>query len=50
MKNIRPLVFQKNADKSKNKIVIPKFFINKNGNKFYMEVYDDKIILKPIKQ
>ena len=48
MKERRPLVFQKNADKAKNKVVIPQFFINKHGNRFYMEVYEDKIILKPI--
>lgn len=46
----KPLIFQKNADKSKNKVVIPQSFINKHGNQFYMEVYEDKIVLKPIKK
>lgn len=44
------LVYQKNADKTRNKIIIPQGFINKHGNQFYMEIYEDKIILKPIKK
>lgn len=49
-KNGNPLVFQKNAEKSKNKVIIPQFFINKWGNQFYMKVYDDLIVLEPIKK
>lgn len=44
------LILQKNAEKSMNKIVIPKAFIIKHGNKFYMEVYENKIVLIPIKK
>ena len=44
------LILQKNAEKSMNKIVIPKKFVDKWGYQFYMEVYDDKIILKPMKE
>lgn len=44
------LIFQKNADTEKNRVIIPKNFIIKNGRNFYMEVYEDKIILKPIKK
>ena len=44
------LIFQKNADKTMNKIVIPKFIIDNWGREFYMEIYEDKIILKPIKK
>lgn len=33
--------FMKRADKSKNRIVIPKFIIDKYGCDFYLEVYDD---------
>ena len=44
------LILQKNAEKSMNKIVIPKACINKWGNKFYMEIYDNKIILIPMKE
>ena len=41
------LIYQKNADKVFNRVIIPKFFIDKYGRQFYMEVYEDKIILKP---
>lgn len=41
---------QKKADKVMNRIIIPKSFIDKHGKQFYMEVYEDKIILKPIKK
>lgn len=44
------LIFKKNAEKSKNKIIIPQFCINKFGNEFYLEVYEDKMILIPIKK
>ena len=44
------LVYQKNADKLSNKMIIPKAIIQQWGNKFYMEIYKDKIILKPIKK
>lgn len=44
------LIFQKNADIEKNRIIIPKVFIEKFGRQFSMEVYEDKIILKPIKK
>ena len=43
------LVFQKNADKKLNRVIIPKFFIEKFGQSFYMEIYENKIILKPLK-
>ena len=42
------LIFQKNADKVMNRIIIPKFFIDKFGRRFYMYVYEDKIVLKPM--
>ena len=44
------LIYEKNADKVRNKIIIPQNFINEHGHKFYMEIYKDKIILKPIKK
>ena len=44
------LIFQKNADVEKNRVIIPKVFIEKFGRQFSMEVYKDKIILKPIKK
>jgi len=44
------LIYQKNADKILNRIIIPKAFIDAHGRQFYMEVYNDRIILKPIKK
>lgn len=44
------LVYQKNADKTTNKMIIPKAIIEQWGNRFYMEIYNDKIVLKPIKK
>ena len=44
------LIYQKNADKVRNRVIIPQFFIDKHGRSFYMEVYEDKIILIPIKK
>lgn len=41
----------KHADKERNRIIIPKFIIDKYGRDFYLEVYEDgtmKII--PIKK
>jgi hypothetical protein len=43
------LVYQKRTDKTTNKLIIPKAIIEQWGNEFYMEIYQDKIILKPIK-
>lgn len=31
-------------------MIIPKKVIERWGNQFYMEIYEDKIILKPIKK
>ena len=46
--NEKPLlIYQKNADKVLNRIMLPKKFVDKWGREFYMEVYEDKIILKP---
>lgn len=42
--------FQKNADKEKNRIIIPKAIIEQWGNQFYMDIYKDKIVLVPIKK
>lgn len=43
------IVYQKNINKDKNSITIPQEFINKWGYEYYLEMYADKIILKPIK-
>lgn len=44
------LIFQKNADKVLNRVVLPKKFIEKFGYQYYMEVYEDKIILIPVRK
>lgn len=43
-------IFQKNTEKTTNKMRIPKFIVDKWGQRFYMEIYDDMIILKPIRK
>ena len=43
--------FMKKADKTKNRIIIPQFIINKYGSEFYLEFYDDETIkLVPVKK
>lgn len=43
--------FYKKADKVKNRIIMPKFLIEKYGNEFYLEVYSDETIkLVPVKK
>lgn len=44
------LVLIKKADRTLNKIIVPKVFINKWGYDFKMKVYEDKIVLEPIKK
>jgi len=41
--------FLKKIDKS-NKIFIPKVAIEKFGKEYYLEIYEDKMILIPIKK
>ena len=36
--------FMKRADKTLNRIIIPKFIIDKYGREFYLEYYDDETI------
>jgi hypothetical protein len=43
--------FTKRADKTKNRIIIPQFMIDKYGSEFYLELYDDETIkLVPVKK
>ena len=42
--------FFKRAEISKNRIIIPKFYIDKYGRDFYMEIDEEKIIITPIKK
>jgi hypothetical protein len=51
MENVQPtLRLQKNVDSAQNKMVIPRTFVKKWGKSFYMDVYDDKIVIIPIKK
>lgn len=50
MNNKPLLMLQKNADKVLNRIMLPKKFVNKFGRQFYMEVYENKIVLIPIRK
>lgn len=42
------VVYNKHADKEKNRIIIPKVFIDNWGRDYYLEVYKDYIKLVPI--
>ncbi len=44
------MVFQKNVESNTNKMRLPKAIVEQWGKQFYMEIYQDKIILKPIKK
>ncbi len=45
------ITFFKKAEKNKNRIIIPKFYIDKFGRDFYMTIKNNgKIILNPIKK
>lgn len=44
------LLFQKKVEKETGRIIIPRKFIDEHGFNYYMEVYKDKIILRPIKE
>jgi hypothetical protein len=48
---MKPLFrFFKRAEKVKNRIIIPKFLIEKYGRDFYLEIYEDETIkLVPVK-
>lgn len=43
-------MLQKNVEKTTNKIRLPQKVVDRMGNKFYMEVYADKIVLKPVRK
>ena len=41
--------FMKHADKIKNRIIIPKFIIDKFGYDFYLDILEDgSMILRPV--
>lgn len=43
-------ILSKRADIEKNRVILPKSFIDQNGRYLTMEVYKDKIILLPQKE
>ena len=44
------LIYQKNADKVLNRVILPKKCIEKWGYQYYLEVYETYIKLVPIKK
>ena len=44
------MVLQKNIENNTNKVRILKPIVEQWGKQFYMEIYEDKIVLKPIKR
>jgi hypothetical protein len=44
------MVLQKHADVTTHKIIIPKAIAEQWGYDYYMEIYADRIVLKPIKK
>ena len=44
------LIYDKQTEKGTNKIRLPKTIVELWGRNYYMEIYTDKIILKPIKK
>ena len=44
------LKLHKKAEPKTHKMIIPKDMIEKWGLEYFMEIYEDKIILKPIKK
>lgn len=40
-------ILNKRADLYRNRVIIPIEFIKKHGRYFIMEVYDNKLIIKP---
>lgn len=47
----KPIItYQKRADIEKNRIIIPKVFIDNWGREFYLEVYKNYLKLIPVKK
>lgn len=44
------LIYQKNVDRATNKMIIPKALVKKWGISFSMEIYEDHIVLRPIRK
>ena len=44
------MILQKNVEKNTNKMRLPKPIVEQWGSQFYMEIYEDKIVLRPVKK
>ena len=44
------LIYKKNVETTTNKLRIPNAIVEQWGRQYYMEIYADKIVLKPIKK
>lgn len=44
------LVYMKKVDKTTNKIGIPKKIVEQWGISYYLEIYADRIVLRPIER
>lgn len=44
------LIYKKNVETTTNKLRIPGAIVEQWGREYYMEIYADKIVLKPIKK
>lgn len=44
------LVLKKRADIDKNRVILPKEFIDKHGRDFSLEMYKNKIVIVPYKE
>ena len=43
--------FMKRTDATRNRIIIPKFIVDKYGRDYYLEIYDDETMkIVPIKK
>jgi hypothetical protein len=43
-------IYRKNTDKAMGRLMLPKKCIEKWGREYYLEVYGDKMILKPVRK
>lgn len=50
MENKPILIYTKKAEPITHKMIIPKKCVEKWGLDYYMEIYEDKMIIKPIKK
>lgn len=44
------LILKKRADIDKNRVILPKEFVDKYGRYFSMEMYKDKLVIVPYRE